>query len=325
MQDSASPAVLTQHPPEPSNLWMDAALRIVGRRDALWIDLRLGDLGGVLLANLGSARPSSTPPGTIYIPPVPAEEKSQVTEVATWARSIGSSVLEQIVVRGEPSPVSPHSEPLYDLLELSLSGDWDALKDLPPQCQILWPLLSGLSDDEEQVEQGLAALAALRPRAVIAVVPELSPATRRLLSERLGDLAFGSVFHGQRSDPRRFAAACRQAGLEFLPGREGRTAGRRPGDSLEQRAASELGLIADLWGDVYESESRAQEFYRAARWFEETSYDLRSLLRDGNLGVVPWMDPEIESVARELAEGAKRSELLQQTALAYSLGERADS
>jgi hypothetical protein len=185
--------------------------------------------------------------------------------------------------------------------------DWERLAAPVPGGLALWPLIPGVSDDPAAIAEGLDRLALLGWQAVTPLVPSLSPRARRRLGDRLEPAAFNRLFRSDSPDPRAFASACVARGLDPFARRTLAVGGPR---RLERRVAAELALIAELLPSVGGSEPVAQLFYRAARWFETTERDVPALWRDGNLAVVPWIDPEIEAVVGELAAGAERSTLL---------------
>ena len=285
-------------------------MRTAGRDDRLWIDLRGRDLGGLTSGGGGTRWRASTQPSTIYVPPLLDEETSQGLELVKWCQGERLGVVEHVVVGTDeiPSPVARLR--IYDLLDLLVDDDWARLGRVPPASIFAWPLVPGLTDVESRVVSGLGRLSECGARAVIPIVPDLSPGGRRRLADRCGDAVFETVFHGGRADPRDFAASCRKVGLDFLPQRPATPVDSPVSRHFERRLAAELSLIADLLIDREDSESRAQSFYRAARWLETATYDVRSLVRDGNLSIVPWMTAEIRTVTEELARGGQRSSLL---------------
>lgn len=311
------PVALGQQIPEPSNLWTDASVRWPGRRDVSWIDLRSRDLGGVSQPT-GPRWRSRSSPQSVYIPPLAQDLVVQAGELVTWCVSSDVRIVEHIIVGLSDAGEARTVDRVFDLLDSLLEGDWARLESIPPGALLSWPLVPGLSDTEELLSRGLERLSQLSPLAVVPTVPELTPAARRALSERYGGEAFEAVFHPHPPDPRAFAGRCLDRGIDFLPRRArpvGRAAGAR---DLQRTIADELGLIADLRREAESSAAGAQSFYGAARWFESTAHDVRSLLREGNLDIIPWVDREIASVAEDLASGKERSELLIRVARRYA-------
>ena len=310
-RSSKSPVALIQLTTEPSNLWAQATVRFGGRSDVPWVDLRSRDLGGLEDSIKGAPWRSSTLPRSIYLPPPAEDEVDTAVALRSWCASEDIAVVEHRVAGTGEAVLQERQTLAWDLLDVVLSGRWDRLGSLAPGALFLWPLVAGLSDGGAAVERGLDRLAPLQPSRVVPVVPELSPRARRALADASGEDVFGAVFHGVRADARSFAAACRSRRIDFLPRRLAPPIGVESAPRLAPLVAAELALIADLSIDVGESEARAQLYYGAARWFEATRHDVRGLLREGNLDVVPRMDSQIATVVAELASGAERSTLLE--------------
>jgi len=70
-------------------------------------------------------------------------------------------------------------------------------------------------------------------------------------------------------------------------------------------------MIGELWLRLGRLESRGQAFYRAARWVDREGHDLMVLAREGNLGVVSWLDRESRDQVEEIAVN-DRSTLLEE-------------
>jgi hypothetical protein len=73
------------------------------------------------------------------------------------------------------------------------------------------------------------------------------------------------------------------------------------GQVRNRRLAETLALIGELWLRLGRAEARGQAFYRAARWVDRESHDLVVLAREGNLGVVTWLDEDSRAVVEEFA------------------------
>jgi hypothetical protein len=80
--------------------------------------------------------------------------------------------------------------------------------------------------------------------------------------------------------------------------------------------AGELALVGELWLRLERGRGRGEAFFRAARWADGSPHDLAALVREGNLAVLPWLDPEARQVLEEVA-GCGRSRLLAQLEDAY--------
>jgi len=133
-----------------------------------------------------------------------------------------------------------------------------------------------------------------------AVAPD---ADRRRLAERWGkereEEVFEALFHREPPSERDFARCAHRHGLApFLA----RPLPRAPVLRTENlRLGGVLALVAELWLRLGRSEEQGQAFYRAARWIDNTAYDVAGLERDGNLPVLP-LDPQSRAVAAEFLE-----------------------
>ena len=338
MTEPGPPVALQRLLVEPSGLWAEAAVRLPGRDDVEWLDLRSRDLGGVEREPAGPAWRSATPPRAIYVPPLAPGEASRESELRAWCERSRIGLVEHRVA-GREAIETPAGEATlaWDLLHLVLARSWDELAPAarrPPRRRsarsdeakddgaserdlYLWPLLPGLTDDRERVEAGLTALAAHGARRVVPLVARLSPGARRRLAESRGGGSFEALFHGGDADTGAFAARCRSHGLDFLPFRPRTPAEEVAGRRLALEVAAELALIGDLSIEVGRSEARAQSLYAASRWFDACRFDVLALEREGNLGIVPGMDTEIAAVVADLAAGAERSGPLRKLAARY--------
>jgi len=65
-------------------------------------------------------------------------------------------------------------------------------------------------------------------------------------------------------------------------------------------AATELAQTAELWLRLGRSEAAGEDLLRAARWVERSARDLRALVREGNLEVLPWLDSRSRGVVEDL-------------------------
>jgi hypothetical protein len=110
---------------------------------------------------------------------------------------------------------------------------------------------------------------------------------------------FQRLFHGDLPDPRPLARAARAHGIApFLR----RLLPRPPLAGAAERETS--GLLA-LAGEIHLRLGRlapSQACFRAARWIDQSGYDLRALAREGNLHVLHWLDPASRAIVEEWAE-----------------------
>jgi hypothetical protein len=188
------------------------------------------------------------------------------------------------------------------------------LAELPADSNVIWPLIAGLTDLSAMVEAGLDRLAAAGVGYVRGLALVLQPAIRRRLAELGGEAVFDRLFHGPPPAERLFAIQAAAVGLKPFLDRP------LPGDSRalahNRWLAGELAIIGELWLRIERSESRGQAFFRAARLIDEADRDIQVLCSEGNLGVIPWLDPPIREVIEELvADG--RSSLRQELEAEY--------
>jgi hypothetical protein len=185
---------------------------------------------------------------------------------------------------------------VFDPLEALLAGNSERLQGLPSGSRVVWPLITGLTDDRGQWEKGLAALAAAGVKHVQALALALDPAAKRRLVERAGDETFDSLFHGEPPSERRFSSLAAERGFRpFLP---------RPLPTMgvnreNQKLAEQLATAGELWLRVGRPESGGQDLFRSARWVDRESHNLSTLCREGNLGVFPWLDSTSSQVIAE--------------------------
>jgi len=182
---------------------------------------------------------------------------------------------------------------------------------------VVWPLIAGLTDGPDLWDAGCVRLAAAGVRCAQAMAPALGPSDRRRLAERWGkereEEVFAALFHREPPPERDFARHAHGHGLApFLA----RPLPRAPVLRTENlRLGGALALIAELWLRLGRPEEQGQAFYRAARWLDRTAYDVPSLGRDGNLGVLP-LDCDSRAVLAELLESGE-SQLLDRLLAEY--------
>jgi hypothetical protein len=183
-------------------------------------------------------------------------------------------------------PARPAAWVVYDLLHPLLARDLDPLASLPAGASAVWPLVAGITDDPALWNDGLARLAAAGVRHVQPLALALTPTDKRWLADQ-SEGTFGVLFHGSSPSERSFAAVARPLGVRvFAPrpvvGVAGRVASNRG-------LAGALALAGELWLRCGRVESEGQALFRAARWVDETDHDVRALVREGNLALVPWL------------------------------------
>jgi hypothetical protein len=268
-----------------------------------WLDLAGGGLGP---PGRPGAQALELPHGPfddlLYLPPVASGLRAARDRAAAEIAGRGTPVLVQLLA-GESPPDAVGVVALYDLLEPLMSGDLGALSGLPAGSAALWPLVAGLTDSSDLREEGVRRLAEAGVAVLQAVAPDLPAADRRRLFEsragaEIDTELFAGLFHAAPPDPRPLARAARAHGLApFLP----RPLPRPPLTGAAEREAA--GLLA-LAGELHLRLGRlvpSQACFRAARWIDQTDYDLRALAREGNLHVLHWLDPTSRTIVEEWA------------------------
>lgn len=172
---------------------------------------------------------------------------------------------------------------------------------------VVWPLVAGWTDQPELLASAMARLAAAGARRVAPRVLELAAPERRLLADRLQSAwpeAFDALFHGGETPPdaRAVRDAAEAAGLEpRLP----RPLPAPPLPRRLRRARELAGRLIEL-GDAAGDDGPA--YYRAARFLDRGEVDIDAAAREGNLGVLPWLEePARAAVEAWLSEGAPTS------------------
>ena len=316
--DAARPTVRA---PEPASLWIRYAPRGWPPPPAPWLDLARGELGAVGEATGGGAAELPELLGgpfddVVWFPPVPPALRPQRDRLAERFAGFGTPVLVQALPGEEvAAAVVEAATVVFDLTAAVLA--WSgiggrravrALDPLPPGAAAVWPLIAGLTDAPELVAAGLDALAAAGAEVVQPVVPRLAAADRRRLAEEAGEEAFDRLFHGGDPDERAFARAAAARGLGFLLPRP---LPRPPlAGAGNRRLAAWLAVAADLRLRLGRPPSQGQAFFRAARWADETGYDLLALAREGNLGVVEAVDAASRALIEEAAASGRQPALV---------------
>jgi len=323
--------------PEPDRFWIRFAPRSWPAAPApdgpLWLDLARGRLGAP-----GEGAEPLLPTGpfddVLYVPPVASRDAGARRERAALDRAVAEIVAEgtPVVVHlfpGDPPPPEGATG-VVDLLDALVERRLDDLAAIPPgAAAAVWPLLPGLTDGEELREEGLARLAEAGLRVVQPVAPDLPPPDRRRLAEGRDERVFDALFHGPPADPRSFSRhACGRWRLAdgsggavwervlFLP----RPLPSPPLAGASQREVAGLLLAAGELELRLGRHGRGQAHFRAARWIDRTQYDLKVLTAEGNLSVIPWLDPASRQIVEEWAR-AGRSEVVDRLAAEYLSGD----
>ncbi len=300
-------ALLREQAPEPGRCWIrHSPLHWPGPARP-WLDLAGGCLGASdgepeLLAALLATRLDDL----LYLPPVAAEHATARDRLAARHASRGTPVLVQLQP-GDPLPLETSGlVVVWDLLPVTLAGERgvDVLSpsSLAGGAAAAWPLVAGLGDAGQR-EAIAAMLVAAGVGALVGVPLDLSGRDRRALGETMSEERYLRLFHGEAPSPAALAMTAARHGLEPLL--------RRPlprpplVGAGNLRVAAALAGCAELAMLLDEPEGRVQTLLRAARFAERAPRDLTALAREGNLGVLPWLEGEARQVAAEAAAGSE--------------------
>lgn len=288
--------------PEPRRLWVRFHPAAWPGAEGDWIDLAgpaLGSAGSGPLGELLEDRLERLD-DLVYLPPVAPGAEAGRRRLAERLTSAGVPVLLQSVFDPVASSEGAASPAVLDLSSLVLAGKLAGLAGLPKGSTVIWPWIAGLTDREEIWGPGLERLAAAGVGSAVAVTPELEPRQRRRLAERAAPEAFAELFHRAPRSLAGFWREARRRGVDPFPERPLPTAPRSL--AVRRRVAGELALAGDLLlhsGD----EVAAQGLLRSARRLDAETLDLEALVREGNLGVLAWLD---RSAARVVLESLER-------------------
>ncbi|MCE2558454.1 MAG: hypothetical protein J4F98_07515 [Acidobacteria bacterium] len=326
---------LREHVAEPANLWIRHSFSRwpVSGDDEVWCDLAAGGLppstAGSLPAAANAAEGVRSVTDVVYVPPLAADCMHLFRSIGEAAAEAGVPLLIQIVgtipaggssLRELAAPgladLPSNQVVAVDLLDTLVRHAAALREELRERRQpslpfepaplqgvtVVWPLVSDWTDQPGLLEPAMARLAAAGTRRVVPRALQLDARERRLLAERLQSAwpeAFDALFHGDdsRPDHSAFWCAAEAAGLEHrLP----RPLPALPLPSRLRRSRElaghliELGDAAATHGDVY---------YRAARFLDRNEVDIDAAAREGNLGVLPWLeDPARVAVEAWLAK-----------------------
>ena len=332
-----NPVSLREQIPEPASLWIRHSFSRwpIGDRDELWCDLATGGLlssspppTGPLLDPDRAALSVRTVTDVVYVPPLAADYGPLRERIVRAAAAVGAPLVVQVVaedvltastcgarfLRGPAAAADwlPRNAVVaVDLLDCVLRQASVLLEEpgesrqhgLPFEtaparlATLVWPLVVGWTDQPAVLRPAMVRLAAAGARRVVPRTLDLDARSRRLLAGRLQSTwpeAFDALFHGDDSPPdtEAFRTAATAAGLEHrLP----RPLPARPLPPRLRRARELAGHLIEL-GDAATAGSDA--YYRAARFLDGGDVDIEAAAREGNLGVLPWL----EAPAREATE-----------------------
>jgi len=323
-----TPLTLREHVAEPANLW-------IHHRFSRWPLAGEGefscDLATGSLRSSGAAADAASVDerdavellhfvtDVVYVPPVAAEHGPLRSSIIEAAAVTGAPLLVQ-VIRGRLADITaadlpPNATIVLDVLD-SLVCQAEALREefrenrqsslpfAPPPLQdatLVWPLISGWTDQPEVLGPATVRFAAAGAHRVVPRSLDLDAHDRRLLAERLERTwpeAFDAVFHGDDSPPDEaaFQKAVKAAGLDH----------RLPRPLPAPPLPARLRLARELAGHLIEVGDAAvtggDAYYRAARFLDRDETDIEAAAREGNLGVLPWLeDPARQAVEQWLA------------------------
>lgn len=293
---SPQPLSVESYRPTPDRLWIRHRPRHWPGAGGVWTDWahrslgRPGRSGGVL-----PDEPGRTFDDVVYLPPVPPELATARNDLAARWQEAGVPLVVQRQPGQTPEDSSPEAS-VWDLLPALLSGGLEPLSDLPDSAGAVWPLVTGLTDGEKMVEEGLARLAESEVETVQPMVLELSSSARRQLARDADESTFDRIFHGSRPSARGFSSRAVAHGLSpFLP-RPLPCGPRRL--TVRRRCAGALRLAAELYHLLGRPEVDGQTLLRSARWIDREDHDLAALVAENNLSIVEWFD----STSRRLIE-----------------------
>ncbi len=304
--------------PEPARLWIVYAPRAWPAAGAPWTDLATGRLRDLTSPSGG---PSVPPPGgrkewpeldaadlddLFYLPPVGAELAAARDRWASELVESGTPVLIQLMPGGSTGSTDVSAaRVVYDLLRPLLAGDLEPLSALPAGSSAVWPLIAGFTDAPGMWQEGCAALARAGVACVQPLAVELTADQRRWLVEAGGEDAFEALFHGAPPPERDFARCAAGQGLAASVERPDAAGTAR--QVRNRRMAAGLALAGDLWLRLGRPVAAGQDLLLAARRAGETRHDLAGLAREGNLGVLDWLDGRSVDLVAEIAAVGRSS------------------
>ncbi|MCY3968745.1 MAG: hypothetical protein OXG74_02335 [Acidobacteria bacterium] len=320
---------LREHVAEPANLWICHSFSRwpVTGEDDFWCDLATGSLRSSGVAADVDASDAvellHSVTDVVYVPPLAAEHGPLRSSIIEAAVGTGVPLLIQLTTKDLLSTTARNSSlaevalnavVVIDLLNTLVRRAATLRDDFKEERQpglpfepsplqdatLVWPLVSGWTDQPGVLEPAMARLAAAGARRAVPRTMHFDARERRLLAEHLQPTwpeAFDALFHAGESPPDEsaFRTAAGAAGLEHrlprplpappLPARL-RLARELAGHLIE------LGDVAVTGGDAY---------YRAARFLDRDEVDVEAAAREGNLGVLPWLeDPARRAVEQWL-------------------------
>ncbi len=304
--------------PEPSRFWIRFSPRAWPWLQGPWTDLGKAALGET--SKTGPFwRPDLVLSGplddVLYLPPVAKELIAERNEQARLHEEGGTLVVAQLLP-GDP-PLE-HGISLYDPLACLLAHRPEALEDLPAGCDVVWPLLPGLTDDPRLWQLCCEKMAKAGVRRVQAQALHLQPSDRRRLAVHCDEGQYQALFHRPCPEERAFDRVAHSCGLEVFgcrPSPKG-----LPREGANRRLSGMLALAGEIWSRLGRSAILGADLFRAARWIGDESHDVEAFIREGNLAIA---DP-IRGAARTVLEewvSQGRSQWFEELLEAYYEGE----
>lgn len=322
---------LREHVAEPANLWIHHSFSRwpLAGEDEFSCDLATGSLrssGAAADAASVDERDAvellHSVTDVVYVPPVAAEYGPLRSGIVEAAAATGAPLLVQ-VVRGRPAGATaadlpPNATIVLDVLD-SLVRQAATLRDdfkeerqpgLPfepsplQDATLVWPLVSGWTDQPGVLGPAMAWLAAAGAKRAVPRTMHFDARDRRLLAERLERTwpeAFDAVFHGDDSPPDEaaFRRAAEDAGLQH----------RLPRPLPAPPLPARLRLARELAGHLIELGDAAvtggDAYYRAARFLDRDEIDVEAAAREGNLGVLPWLEDPVRQAVEQWLTGRR--------------------
>ena len=319
-----------EHVAEPANLWIRHSFSRwppAGEND-FWCDLATGGLrspGAAADAASVDARDAvellHSVADVVYVPPVAAGHGPLRSSLIEAAVGTGVPLLIQLPAKdllgttprgSNLADVALNTVVVIDLLDTLVRGAATLRGDVKEERQpslpfepspfqdatVVWPLVTGWTDQPGVLEQAMGRLAAAGARRTVPRTMRFDARERRLLAEHLQSTwpeAFDALFHGDDSPPDEaaFRTAAAAAGLEYRLPRP------LPAPPLPPR----LRLARELAGHLIELGDAAvtggDACYRAARFLDRDEIDIEAAAREGNLGVLPWLEDPVRQAVEE--------------------------
>ncbi|MBZ0114005.1 MAG: hypothetical protein K8J08_16190 [Thermoanaerobaculia bacterium] len=312
MSPARRSSAVRQTPPEPHNFWIRYAPRRWPTPQVPWIDLsrrRLGSWSEDATALVELLDFSAD--DVVYLPPVSDAHQVAMDDlvaahiergvpVVVQALADGSALASGSQCSGEDATGSVTK--VVDLLPVALGQL--PLGRITPGTVAAWPLLPGGPGVEFWPDLAIR-LAELGYRCVQAVPLELDPPDLRVLAGYLPEDSGLGLFHAAPASMRLFVRTLLEAGLSPYLDRPLPRPPLMGAGNLE--VAGRLHLVGELLHVLDRSPALAADLLRAARFAEELPQDLRGLVRDGHLSVLPWVGSESQCLLEEWAAGKPSS------------------